>query len=426
MKKIKKILSLLGPGLITGASDDDPSGIATYSIAGASFGYALNWLTLFLYPLMTTVQEMCGRIGMVTGKGLAGVIKANYPKTFLYFVVCLLLVANTINIGADIGAMAASAEMLIDIPFAAWAVGFTIIILALEIIISYKTYAKFLKWLTVVLFAYILTAFVVSVNWSEVLKDLIVPTLRLDETYLATIVAFLGTTISPYLFFWQTGEEVEEEVAKQKIVAFGKGRPRVTKGDVNEMRIDTAVGMFFSNTVAFFIIVTTASTLFVVGIHDIQTAQDAAKAIEPLVANFPYAGTLAKILFATGLVGVGLLAVPVLAGSAAYALSEALGWREGLYLKFRRAHGFYGVMIFSTLIGLSMNFIGINPIRALFYTAVVNGIIAVPLLAVIILVSNNKNILGTRVNGSWSNYLGWLAFFLMGLAAVSMLISWLI
>src|SRR4030042_2047095 len=425
MKKIKKILSLLGPGLITGASDDDPSGIATYSIAGASFGYALNWLTLFLYPLMTTVQEMCGRIGMVTGKGLAGVIKANYPKTFLYFVVCLLLVANTINIGADIGAMAASAEMLIDIPFAAWAIGFTIIILALAIIISYKTYAKFLKWLTVVLFAYILTAFVVSVNWSEVLKDLIVPTLRLDETYLATIVAFLGTTISPYLFFWQTGEEVEEEVAKQKIVAFGKGRPRVTKGDVNEMRIDTAVGMFFSNTVAFFIIVTTASTLFVAGIHDIQTAQDAAKAIEPLVANFPYAGTLAKIPVSTGLVGVGLLAVPVLAGSAAYALSEALGWREGLYLKFRRAHGFYVVMIFSTLIGLSMNFIGINPIRALFYTAVVNGIIAVPLLAVIIFVSNNKNILGTRVNGSWSNYLGWLAFFLMGLAAVSMLISWL-
>ncbi|HEX7456138.1 MAG TPA: divalent metal cation transporter [Candidatus Nanoarchaeia archaeon] len=425
MKKVKKFLSNLGPGLVTGASDDDPSGIATYSIAGASFGYALNWLTLFLYPLMTIVQEMCGRIGMVTGRGLAGVIKASYPKTFLYFVVCLLLIANTINIGADIGAMAASAEMLINIPFIVWAIGFTILVIALEVFISYKTYARFLKWLTLVLFAYVLTAFVVGVNWSEVFKDLFVPTVRLDETYLATMVAFLGTTISPYLFFWQTSEEVEEEVAKHKIVAFGKGRPRVTKGEVSEMRIDTAVGMFFSNTITFFIIVTTASTLFVAGVHDIQTVQDAAKAIEPLVANFPYAGTLAKILFTTGLVGVGLLAVPVLAGSAAYALSEAFGWREGLYLKFKRAHGFYGVIIFSTLIGLLINFIGINPIQALFYTAIINGIIAVPLLAMIILVSNNKNILGARVNGRWSNYLGWLTFFLMGAATILMLASWL-
>ncbi|OGY24706.1 MAG: iron transporter [Candidatus Woykebacteria bacterium GWB1_45_5] len=426
MKKLKKFLSKLGPGLITGASDDDPSGIATYSIAGASFGYALNWLTLFLYPLMTIVQEMCGRIGLVTGKGLAGVIKANYPKSFLYFVVFLLLIANTINIGADIGAMAASAKMLIDVPFFAWAILFTVLILALEILISYKAYAKFLKWLTVVLFAYVLTAFVVSVNWGEVFKDLIIPTLKLDDTYLAMMVAFLGTTISPYLFFWQTSEEVEEEVAEHKIVAFGKGRPRVTKGEIGEMRIDTAVGMFFSNTITFFIIVTTASTLFAAGIRDIQTAQDAAKAIEPLVANFPYAGTLAKLLFTTGLVGVGLLAVPVLAGSAAYALSEAFGWREGLYLKFKRAHGFYGVIIFSTLIGLMMNFVGINPIRALFYTAVINGIIAIPLLVIIILVSNNRNILGGRVNGVWSNALGWLTFFLMGAATVSMLVSWLL
>jgi len=428
MKKIKKSLSILGPGFITGASDDDPSGIGTYSVAGASFGYVLNWLALFLFPFMTAVQEMCGRIGMVTGKGLAGVIRNNYTKPLLLGTTTLLLIANTINIGADIGAMAASVQMLAPGSFAFWAIAFTVVILLLEVFVSYKVYSRILKWLAVSLFAYVITAFVLKpcglnispeaacVDWMGALKHLFVPTINFSREYLLVFVGFLGTTISPYLFFWQASEEVEEEIAEHKIVAMGKGRPKIRSADIKEMRFDTAAGMFFSNLATFFIVVTTASTLFRAGIHNIESAPQAAEALRPLAGDFAY------LLFAAGIIGVGLLGVPVLAGSAAYALSEGFGWREGLYLKFKRAHGFYGVIIVATLVGLLINFIGINPIKALLYAAVINGIVAVPLIAVIIFISNNRKIMGERTNGFWSNSLGWLTFALMGLASLAMII----
>ena len=429
MGKIKKFFSILGPGLITGAADDDPSGIGTYSVAGAQFGYALNWLALFLFPLMTVVQEMCGRIGMVTGRGLAGVIRTNYAKPLLFATTTLLLIANTINIGADIGAMAASVQMLLPFNFAFWAIAFTAVILLLEIFVSYKVYSRVLKWLAVSLFAYIITAFVLKpcglnmtpeaacVDWGAALKHLFVPTINFSKEYLLVFVGFLGTTISPYLFFWQASEEVEEEVAEHKIVAMGKGKPKIKSADIKEMRFDTVVGMLFSNLTTFFIVVTTASTLFRAGIYNIESAPQAAEALKPLAGNFAY------LLFAAGIIGVGLLGIPVLAGSAAYALSEGFGWREGLYLKFKRAHGFYGVITVATLIGLLINFIGINPIKALLYAAVINGVVAVPLIAIIIFISNNRKIMGERTNGFWSNSIGWLAFGLMGFASIAMMIS---
>jgi len=427
MKKLKKFFSLLGPGLITGAADDDPSGIGTYSVAGASFGYVLNWLVLFLYPLMTAIQEMCGRIGMVTGRGLAGVIRANYAKPLLLFTTILLLIANTINIGADIGAMAASVQMLLPLNAAFWAIATTAVILLLEVFVSYKVYSKILKWLAVTLFAYVIAAFVIKpcgvssegacVDWPAAFKHLLIPTIKFSKEYLLVVVGFLGTTISPYLFFWQAGEEVEEEVVEHKIVAMGKGRPKVKSTDIKEMRLDTAVGMLFSNLTTFFIVVTTASTLFRVGIHNIESAPQAAEALKPLAGDFAY------LLFASGIFGVGLLGIPVLAGSAAYALSEGFGWREGLYLKFKRAHGFYGVVTVATLIGLLINFIGINPIKALLYAAIINGVVAVPLIAIIIFISNNQKIMGERTNGFWSNAGGWLTFILMGIASAAMIFT---
>lgn len=413
----KKLLKALGPGFITGASDDDPSGIATYSQTGAQFGYNQLWTALFSYPFMTVIQEMCGRVGMVTGMGLSGVIKTHYAKPVLYFSVLLLLVANTVNIGADLGAMAESGQLLLGIPFIFWLIGLTVLTLFLEVFISYPKYAKILKYLTFALFAYIITTFVVKQDWGKIVFYTFIPSFSFDKDYLLNIVAILGTTISPYLYFWQSDEEVEEEVEHHKLRAMGKGIPKITKRDIREMRWDTAFGMFFSNLVMFFIIVTTASTLATHNIANINTAVDAAKALRPLAGDFAY------LLFAVGIIGTGLLAVPVLAGSASYAIAEIFNWREGLSQKFRQAHGFYGVITFATLIGLLINFTPISPFKMLYYTAILNGLCAPPLMILIMLITNNKKIMGEHTNSTFSNIMGWIITLIMGVSAVSLILT---
>ena len=410
-------LKSIGPGFITGASDDDPSGIATYSQTGAQFGYTQLWTALFSLPFMIIIQEMCGRIGLVTGMGLAAVIRKHYSKKILYGAVLLLLIANTINIGADLGAMAAAANLVFGVSFVVLLLSMTIVTLLLEVYVPYPTYAKFLKYLTLSLFAYVLTVMVVHVPWKEVAFSTIVPHATLSKDYLMNIVALLGTTISPYLFFWQADEEVEEEIEEGKIRAMGVGIPHVSIGDIKRMRLDTIFGMTFSNVITFFIIVTAAATLHVHGITDIQTADEAAKALEP------FAGQYATFFFACGIIGTGLLAVPVLAGSAAYAVSEVMSWKEGLSLKLKQAHGFYGVITIATLAGLFINFTGIPAFKVLYYSAVLNGLLAPPLMVLILLIGNNKKIMGKNVNGNWSNWLGWLITAVMGVAAVGLIVS---
>lgn len=420
MKKIKKIFSILGPGFITGASDDDPSGIATYSQTGALFGFAQAWTALFSFPLMVAIQEMCGRIGLVTGRGLAGVIRLHYPKKVLYFTVFLLLFANTINIGADLGAMAASAQLVFGFPFIYWLIGMVVLTLVLEIFVSYKTYSKYLKYLAFALLSYVIAAFTIKLDLKEIFASLIIPHIEFNKTYILNIVAILGTTISPYLFFWQADEEVEEEVAHHKLRRMGAGQPRITPKDISKLRLDTIIGMLFSNLVMLFIIITTGATLFAHGISKIGSAEDAAAALKPL------AGDYAFLLFAVGIIATGLLALPILAGSASYAVSESLGWREGLYQKLNRAHGFYGVITIATLVGLLINFIGIDPIVALYYTAVINGIIAPPLIVLILFIANNKKIMGERTNSPFLNILGVLTVFIMGLSAIILVFSFFI
>lgn len=417
MKKIKKFLNIFGPGFITGASDDDPSGIATYSQTGTLFGYGQLWIALFSFPFMAVVQEMCGRIGMVTGKGLSGVIRKYYMRPVLYCAVLLLLVANTINIGADLGAMAASGQLVLHLPFTILLLGMTALTLVLEIFVSYKVYAKILKYLTFTLFAYVLTAFVVKQDWTKIAYATFIPSFSFSKDYLFNIVAILGTTISPYLFFWQAGEEVEEEVAEKKLHSMGTGIPQINKRDIREMRLDTSIGMFFSNLIMWFIIITTASTLHTHNITHIETADQAALALKPLAGDFAF------LLFALGIIGTGLLAVPILAGSASYAFSEAFGWREGLYRKFTRAHGFYGVITIATLVGLLVNFTPIKPFTLLYYTAILNGIAAPPLLILILLITNNKKIMGKYTNGIFENVTGWIITGIMSVAGIAFLIS---
>lgn len=412
--RMRTFFKKLGPGFITGASDDDPSGIATYSQTGAQFGYGQLWVALWSIPFMVVIQEMCGRIGMVTGTGLAGVIRRHYSKKLLYGAVLLLLIANTINIGADLGAMASSAQLLIGVPFVVLLIGMTILTLVLEIFVSYKTYAQFLKYLTLSLLAYVVTLFVVRQPWGEIAWNTFVPHVTLTKEYVMNIVALLGTTISPYLFFWQADEEVEEQVASGKLQSMGVGIPQIAAGDMKAMRNDTIRGMSFSNLITFFIIATAASTLGAHGITDINTADDAAKALQPLAGNF------AEMLFAVGIVGTGLLAVPVLAGSASYAISETFQWEGGLSLKLKQAHGFYGIITVATLAGLLINFSMIPPFKVLYYSAMLNGLLAPPLMIVILLIGNNKNIMGKYVNNGWSNGLGWLITVVMGGCAAMM------
>jgi len=415
--KLKRFYKALGPGFITGAADDDPSGIATYSHTGAQFGYAQLWTALFTFPFMTVVQEMCGRIGMVTGNGLSGVIRRHYTKPILYLAVTLLLISNTINIGANLGAMASSAQLLVKIPFALWLVLIASLSLGLQIFVAYPKYAKFLKYLTLSLFAYIATAFVIKHDWQAIAISTLIPTIRFDENYLMNIVAILGTTISPYLFFWQADQEVEEEIEHHKIRSMGRGIPHVTNRDIREMRIDTTVGMFFSNIVMWFIIVTTASTLYAGGIFSVETADQAAMILRPL------AGDLAYLLFALGIIGTGLLAIPILAGSGAYALGEALQWNVGLSKNFGKAQGFYFVIALATLVGVLVNFSNIPPFTMLYYTAILNGIVAPPLMTIIMLIGSNKKIMGQHTNSHFSNVAGWMITGVMSLASLGLIVT---
>jgi NRAMP (natural resistance-associated macrophage protein)-like metal ion transporter len=406
-------LKTLGPGVITGASDDDPSGIGTYSTVGARYGLALTWLALYLLPMMTAVQETCARIGIVTEKGLAGSINKRFGKKVIVVLVILLVIANTINIGADIGAMVASFQLLAPINFAFGAILLTLIILFLEIKVSYHRYAKVLKWLTISLLSYILVAIIIQPNWLDVLKSLSIPKIQFNRGYIAAMVAVMGTTISPYLFFWQTSEEVEEERDKKILADHHK---IAIRQEISDMRKDTLIGMSYANIVFLFIVIATAFVLFNNDIHNIESAEQAALALKPLAGNAAY------LLFTIGIFGVGLLAVPVLAGSSAYAIAEVFKWHEGLYKKYSHAKGFYGVIMVSLLIGLAMNFLGINPIKALYFAAIVNGVTAPILLYYIFKIGRDKKIMGEFVNPRWVNLWGTITVLLMGGASIVLLL----
>ncbi|MDO8639920.1 MAG: divalent metal cation transporter [Nitrosarchaeum sp.] len=423
--RLKKLSKIFGPGIITGASDDDPSGIATYTQAGAQYGTGALWFSLFIYPLAATVQEMCGRIGLLTGSGLAGVIKKKYSKKTVFPIITLLLVANTINIGADIGAMSASVILIFPgFPILLVTLVFTVTIILSEILIPYQKYVRILKYLTLSLLAYFVTAIIIGNNWQQVFIASIIPHVEFTPAFSMMFVALFGTTISPYLFFWQTSEEAEEDVAKNKINEIGEGKPHITKREIKMMRLDVMLGMGFSIMTMWFIIMTAAGTLYTNGISDVITADQAAKALEPLVQTFPNSGQIAKTIFALGVIGTGMLAIPILSGSSAYALSEGFGWKEGLSKKFKEAKSFYLIIASSTLVGLGINFIGLDPIRALYYAAIINGIIAVPLLIAVIKVANDKKILHKHTNRRLSNVLGWITVAIMGFSIIIMIFTW--
>src|SRR3989338_8772440 len=407
----------LGPGLTTGAADDDPSGITTYSQAGAAYGFNLLWLAGFTFPFMAIVQEMCARIGLVTGRGLAANIRQYYPKWVLLSATFLLFFANSLNIGADLGAMAKATQLLFpNLSFTSLILGFTVVSLALQIFTTYEKYARYLKWLALVLLSYVFSALTVNLDLNELLQKAVVPTLVFSKDQIFLVTAVLGTTISPYLFFWQTSQEVEEQILSGKTSL--KLRQEETKPqEVKNMRLDVWSGMFLSNLVMFFIIAAAASTLYANGITEISSAAEAAAALKPI------AGDEAYLLFALGIIGTGMLAVPVLAGSASYALSESFGWKFGLYRKLKEANAFYGVIIISTGIGLCINFIGLDPIKALIYAAILNGLIAPVILILIVLMSSNAKIMGRWVNNKWVSVLGWFITTLMIIAGTATIIS---
>lgn len=415
---VRALLNIIGPGFITGAADDDPSGIATYSQTGAQFGFGQLWTALYQVPLLLAVQECCGRIGAVSGKGLAGVIKEHYSRKILLAIVLLVLVANIINIGADIGAVAASARLVYPAPFWLYAIGTAAVVTSLEVWLTYPAYANILKWLALALLAYVATALMVAEDWQTILRATFVPHIEFNFAFLFIITGVMGTSISPYMFFWQASEEVEEEKAIAE--RDGETKPELSPHFIKNMRIDTTVGMVASQLVQWFIIITTGTVLFAHGVKNINTAADAAAALEPLVHSFPNSGQLARDIFAFGVIGLGLLAIPVLAGSAAYALAEALDWQEGLSKKFGEARGFYGIIMIATLIGLALNFIGIDPMKALVYTAVFNGIAAVPLLFVIARLNGRADVLGAYRGGPLSRFFVWLAFIVMAIAGVAL------
>jgi NRAMP (natural resistance-associated macrophage protein)-like metal ion transporter len=413
---VKRFLKILGPGLITGASDDDPSGIGTYATAGASLGFATLWTAILTFPLMAAVQYICAKIGLVCGTGLAAVLRRHYPRKLLYPVLIGLVIANTINAGTDIGAIAAGINLLLPIPITALIVPVAVTILALQIWGSYRLIARTFKWLTLTLFAYIISTFLAKPHWNEVLKATFIPAIHFDATYMLALVAILGTTISPYLFFWQASQEVEEEISMGRKRLWQ--REGATDAELKYAALDVSIGMIFCNVVFYFVILGTAATLHAAGKTDIESAADAAQALRPL------AGNAAAILFALGIVGAGFLAVPVLTGSAAYAIAETFGWKYGLDSKPSRAKAFYAAIAISTAIGMLIDFIGINPMKALFWTAVINGFLAPPLLVVIMLISNNKRVMGSRVNGGWTNVLGWTTTAVMFAAAIGLLLTW--
>jgi len=416
IKKTKGYWHTLGPGLTTGASDDDPSGIATYSQTGAQYGFQLLWLSIVTFPLMSLVQEMCARIGLVTGRGLAGNIRTHFPRRVLYTCTILLFTANAFNIGADLGAMAKGVQLLVpQMNFSALVIGFALFSLLMQIFTPYARYARYLKWLALVLLAYIASAILANLDWGAVIRGAITPSISWDKDQLLLICAILGTTISPYLFFWQTSQEVEEKVlAGQTTVASRRGS---NPGAIRNMRIDVWSGMLLSNVVMFFIIAASGAILFPQGITEITSAAQAAEALRP------FAGEATYSLFAIGIIGTGLLAIPVLAGSSSYAVSESFLWREGLNRKLKAAHAFYGVMILSVLIGLAINFLGIDPIKALIYSAVANGIVAPVVLALIVIISSNKHTMGDWVNKRGVTFIGWGVTGVMSAAGIAAIYS---
>lgn len=413
---IRRFWQLLGPGFISGASDDDPSGIGTYVVAGASSGFATLWTALVTFPMVAAVQFICAKVAMVTGEGLGCVLRKHYSRGIVYTATLALLLANTINAGADLGAIAAALNLLIPIRISLLIVPIAALILALQVWGSYRFIASVFKWLTLSLLAYIGAAFFAHPNWREVLHATAVPSFHWDSHFFSLFVAILGTTISPYMFFWQASQEIEEEIARgATCLADRKG---ATEQELRNAALDVNVGMLFSNVVMYFVILATGATLFKTGHHDVQTARDAAEALRPL------AGSFAEMLFAFGIVGAGVLAVPVLTGSAAYAVAEALKWRRGLDKKPGRAPSFYTLIAVSTLVAILINFAGINPMSALFWTAILNGFVAPPLLVLLMLVSNNAKVMGHRVNGRGLNLLGWMTTVVMFSAAVGLIWTW--
>ncbi|HSH55329.1 MAG TPA: divalent metal cation transporter [Candidatus Limnocylindrales bacterium] len=413
VRKTEDYWHMLGPGLTTGASDDDPSGILTYSQAGARYGFNFLWLASFTFPLMAVVQEMCARIGLVTGKGLAGNIRTHFSKKILYFCTALLFIANTINIGADLGAMAKAAQLFNpELSFGWLVVGFALTSLLLQIFTPYVRYAKYLKWMALVLLSYVFSTMLAGLDWSLVLKAAVVPSLELSKGHIVLVAAVLGTTISPYLFFWQTSQEVEEQILQGKTTV--RERAKATShADIKSMRIDVWSGMFLSNLVMFFIIAACGALLYQNGITDITSAAQAAEALRP------FAGDASYMLFALGIIGTGLLAIPVLAGSSSYALAESFRWREGLYRDLGQARAFYGIIIISMLVGLGINFIGIDPIDALIYSALANAFVAPFVLALIVMISSNRKVMGRWTNKRSTTIIGWFVTVLMGAAGVA-------
>ncbi len=429
-KKVGDFWHRLGPGLTTGASDDDPSGIATYSQVGAKYGFQFLWMSLFSFPLMAVVQEMCARIGMVTGQGLAANIRQHYSKGILYICTFLLLVANVFNIGADLGAMAKGFQLLF--PKAEFGLAvfiFGIVGLLMQIFISYANYAKYLKYLALVLFSYILSAMFIDLDWSVLMQHTLIPSMSFSKESIVIVCAVLGTTISPYLFFWQTSQEVEEEILHSKVAGVVDGlgnvnidvsvtvdansKPvEITDKNIKDMRVDVWSGMFISNVVMFFIIAVCGATLFANNINNITTASDAALALRPFAGNFAY------MLFAIGIIGTGMLAIPVLAGSSAYAVSESLGWKFGLYRKLKEAYAFYGVIILSVFVGIGLNFMGIDPIKALIYSAVVNGMVSPVILYFIVRLSSREDIMRGRTNGPVLKLIGWATVLIMSVVSL--------
>jgi NRAMP (natural resistance-associated macrophage protein)-like metal ion transporter len=414
--RLRGFFADLGPGLTTGAADDDPSGISTYSVTGASFGYAPLWTALFSFPLMVSVQLMCARLGMVTGRGLAGVVRRRYSRGVLWGACALLVVANTFNIGADLGGMAEATELVTGLDSQLLVPLYAVLIVSLLYWSSYRRIARTFKWLTLVLFAYVGAGILARPDWSAVLRATFVPHIELSSAYISTFVGILGTTISPYLFFWQAGQEVEEERARGKLTV--DERRGATDAEVRRSNVDVTVGMFVSNCVMYFIILTTAATLHARGMTDITTAQQAAEALRPL------AGDAAYWLFTVGIIGTGVLSVPILAGSCAYAIAEAAAWRGSLDQRPKDARGFYTVVAVSMVVGLLLDFAGFDAVAMLFWSAVVNGVLAPPLIVLILLLTSDPTVMGReRVNPRWLRALGWTAAVVMTVAAVAMFVT---
>lgn len=406
----------LGPGLTTGASDDDPSGITTYSQAGAQYGFGMLWLAIFTFPLMSAVQEMCARIGLVTGRGLAGNIRQHFSKKIIVVTALLLLTANTFNIGANLGAMAKAVQLLQpNWNFGLLVLLFSVVSIGLQIFTPYEKYAKYLKWLALVLLSYVASAILANLSWGEVVTSIFNPDLNFDKNQVLILCAILGTTISPYLFFWQTSQEVEEQIKLGRTTL--ELRQGSNKKEIKSMRLDVWTGMFLSNLVMFFIIAACGAILYGNGITEITSAAQAAEALRPFAGDATYG------LFALGIIGTGLLSIPVLAGSTSYAISEGLKWKSGLSKNLRQARAFYGIIILSVCIGFGLNFVGIDPIKALIYSAVANGIIAPVILTLIVRISSNKKIMGEWTNKKSTTAIGWFVVLIMSLSGVGAIIS---